>query len=90
MSKMSDYPVAYVYVTYTTDIGAEEIRRYVVAHDGALQAGDEAIRALFGVGRERLPSTWRIRSIDVFENVHPRTFQYEAVTRPDFKLREIR
>lgn len=88
MSKPAAYPVAFVFVCVTDENGVEYIMRYVAAHDG-YGAADEAIRAFWGYDRERLPTTHRIREILVFENVEPRRFQYEAVVRRDFEIKEF-
>lgn len=88
MSKPVSYPIAYVYVHWTDESGVEYVTPYVSPHDGARQAADEAIRSIWGIDRERMPPTHRIRRVDVFENVQPRTFQIEKIVRPDFVLRE--
>lgn len=88
MSKVSQHPISYVFIVFTDENGSEFIRRYVAPHDGARQAADEAMRAMFGVDREHLLPTYRVREIQVFTNVEPRRLEYERVTRPDFILRE--
>lgn len=83
----SDYPVAYVYIHYTTvsDGGSEHIARYIAPHDGAQQASEEAVRAM---GFDPLPQGIRIREIEVFVGGTPRRFFHEPVVRRTFGLKE--
>lgn len=85
--KLADFPIAYVYVhfTRTDDDGHEHVTRYVCAHDGALQAAEEAIRYTLG---DPLPLGVRVREVEVFAGVQPRSFQYEPEVRRTFSLRE--
>lgn len=89
MSKPSSHPIAYVFILWTDEAGQEFTQRYTAPHDGARQAADEGVRAVFGVSREYLKPGCNVRQVLVFENVEPRTFQFQRVTRPDFELREF-
>lgn len=85
--KPATHPVSYVYVHFTlaSDGGHDHVIRYVVPHDGAQQASEEAIRA---IGFDPLPQGTRIREIEVFAGVEPRRFFHEPVVRRTFTLRE--
>jgi hypothetical protein len=90
MADATTYPVAYVFVCFSDQQGAESTIRYVVPHDGARQASEEAINAIFRHDDipGSLPPGYRIREVLVFENVEPRRFFHEKIIRPGFVLRE--
>lgn len=81
----SDYPIAHVYVTHTDREGRQYITKYTAPHDGALQAANEAVRAM---GLDPLPSGTRIREIEVFTNENPRRFHHEPEVVRTFGLKE--
>jgi hypothetical protein len=81
----SDYPVAYVYVHWTSADGQGYVNSYVASHDGAKQAAEEAIRAM---SFDPLPTGIHVREIEVFTGGTPRRFFHEPVVRRTFGLKE--